>query len=290
MASRTLSRSASVRGARTPFGALLREWRSHRGKSQLALALDAGVSGRHLSFLESGRAEPSREMVLLLARALDVPFRDCNLLLESAGYARHYGERALSDGEARLVNEALDLILTRQEPFPAVVMDRHWNILRTNSGADRLFGMLLEGHAPLAPSPPNVLRLMFHPDGLRPHVTDWRDVAESLLQRVRREAVGGHLDRQLRALVEEVLGYPGVGETLGARRPVAAPFAPILPVGFERGPHRFRFFSTVTTLGTPQDIALQEIRVECFFPADDATRPSAFFATARSPATRSPSG
>src|SRR5262249_27127599 len=153
---------------------------------------------------ETGRAAPSREMVLILARALEVPFREVNRLLEAAGFARHYAERALSEAESRLASEAIDLILSRQEPYPAVVMDRHWNIVRGNAGADRLFGFLLEGSPLRAATPPNVLRLMLHPEGLRRYVSAWPAVAGQLMRRVHREAVGGWLDDGMRSLLDEL--------------------------------------------------------------------------------------
>lgn len=252
----------------TPVGHLLRHWRQVRRKSQFELSLDAGISARHLSFVESGRSNPSRDMVLLLARTLDVPYRERNDLLTAAGFVPLYREVGWSDPELATAQRAIDLILRHQEPFPAVVMDRHWNLLSTNGAADRLFGRLLDG-VPALPGRPNVIRLMFHPNGLRPWVANWADVAPNLLQRVQREAVGGVADDTTRRLLEEVRAMPGVLPVLAAG-PVA-PTGPLLPVKFRREGLMMDYFSTVTTLGTPCDITLQEIRVECFFPADEAT-------------------
>jgi transcriptional regulator with XRE-family HTH domain len=253
------------RPAAPPVGRLLRHWRRVRGKSQLALALDADVSPRHLGFIEVGRATPSREMVLILARALDVPLRERNDLLLAAGYAPMYRETGLAAPEMAQARHALDCILRHQEPFPAVVMDRHWNIVDANDGARRFFGLFLDLAA--EPSPANVLRLMFDPRKLRPHVANWEAVAEALIQRVHREAVGGALDAATTALLEELLAHPGVPRRW--RVPdLTATLMPFVAIDFQPPHGPFRFFSAVTTLGTPQDITLQEIRIECFFPAD----------------------
>lgn len=257
-----------TRPAPSPVGRLLQYWRGVRGKSQLALSLDAEVSARHLSFVETGRSRPSRELLLAMATALDVPLRERNDLLLAAGYAPIYRESDLEAPEMAPARRALDHILKRQEPFPAVVMDRHWNLVRTNRGAERLFGLFLDLGA--AAGPANVLRLMFDPAGLRPFVADWATVAESLVRRAYREAVGGVPDETTAKLLDEVLAFPGVPGRW--RTPdLTAPSVPFVPVELVKGPRRFRFFSAVTTLGTPQDITLQELRIESFFPADVAT-------------------
>jgi transcriptional regulator with XRE-family HTH domain len=252
----------------SPVGRLLQHWRQVRRKSQFVLALDAGISARHLSFVESGRANPSRDMVLRLAQTLEIPFRERNDLLTAAGYAQVFRETGLSAPELAHARQAIELILQHQEPFPAVVMDRHWNLVRANEAATQLFRELLEGAAP--PSPPNVVKLMFHPQGLRPSVANWEAVAESLIQRVHREAVGGVPDEATNQLLAEVRGYPGV-PVRWRELPAATIMLPLIPVQFRKGDLALDFFSTVTTLGTPRDITLQEIRIECFFPANDAT-------------------
>jgi transcriptional regulator with XRE-family HTH domain len=236
--------------------------------SQLALALEANVSARHVSFIEVGRARPSRSMVLMLAEALDVPLRERNALLGAAGYAAVYRENRLDAPELDQIRKALDFILLHQEPYPAVVMDRHWNILRTNQAATRLFGSLLHAGAP--GEPPNVLRLMFDPHGVRPFVANWEQVAQALLGRVRREAVCGVPDAGLQQLIAELLSYPGIPTRWQAPE-LGTLAVPLVPVQFRKGSFSASYFSTVTTLGTPQDITLQEIRIECFFPADSAT-------------------
>jgi transcriptional regulator with XRE-family HTH domain len=250
------------------IGSLLQYWRKTRSLSQLALANRADVSPRHICFLETGRAKPSREMVMLLSGVLDVPLRERNALLLAAGFAPLYAETPLDAPELSAVRIALLAILRQQEPFPAVVMNRRWDIARTNDAAQRFFGLLLGQRATSEPA--NVVRLMFDSRGLRPFVTNWEAVAEALIQRVHREAVGGATDATAAELLAEVLAYPDVPKHL--RRPnLSAPSMPVVPVRFRKGDQAFNFFSTVTTLGTPQDVTLQELRIECFFPADEET-------------------
>jgi transcriptional regulator with XRE-family HTH domain len=265
------------------FGQALRHWRRVRGKSQLALALDADVSPRHISFVETGRSAPSRAMVLTLATALGVPLRERNTLLLAAGYAPAYRESDLDAPELGPARQALELILAHQEPYPAVVMNRHWDLLRVNEAARRLFGRLLDDASPRHAD--NVLRLMFDPRGLRPRVANWEEVAGALVQRVYREALGGVLDAATSELLTAVLAEPGVPSAWRAPD-LSEPLAPFVPVAFELDGHTLAFFSTVTTLGTPQDITLQELRVECFFPADGETASRLASATgAEAPAT-----
>jgi transcriptional regulator with XRE-family HTH domain len=253
---------------RVALGALLQYWRRTRKLSQLALAHEAEVSPRHVCFLETGRAKPSRDMVLHLADALDVPLRERNALLLAAGFAPVFRESTLDDRELEPVRTAIDAILKQQEPFPAVVMNRHWDIVATNRAASRFFSWLLSGRTPQGAG--NILRLMFHPDGLRPFVQNWEAVAQSLVRRVHREALGGALDDTGRALLDEVLHYPGVPKPFQTPD-LETPLVPVVPVSFGHRGQTFDFFSAVTVLGTPQDITLQELRVECFFPLDDAT-------------------
>lgn len=261
-----------VSKAPSPVGALLQHWRQAGHLSQLALATEAGVSARHLCFVETGRAKPSRDMVLLLATALDVPLRERNALLLAAGFAPLYRETDLDAPELASVRSALDAILRQQEPFPAVVMNRHWDVLATNAAASRFFGFLLGPTADAEPA--NVIRLMFSPHGLRPYVTNWETAAEALIRRVHREAVGGLPDEATAQLLSEVLAYPDVPPRW--RRPsLEAPLLPVVPVSFMKAGKAFNYFSAVTTLGTPQDILLQEVRIESFFPLDSLTRRNA---------------
>jgi transcriptional regulator with XRE-family HTH domain len=254
---------------RTAVGAMLAYWRKARHKSQLALATEAEISPRHLCFVETGRARPSREMVLLLASALDVPLRERNALLVAAGFAPVYRETSLDAPELGAVRAAIAAILAQQEPYPAVVMNRGWDIVATNTAAERFFAFLLGG-----PSSPggggNVLRLMLGPAGVRGVVANWDEVADSLVRRVHRELVGGVQDEATAGLLEEILAFPGVAAAW-RRADRAAPLVPVIPVRFEKDGRRFSYFSAVTVLGTPQDITAQEVRIECFFPADEAT-------------------
>src|SRR5215470_7922649 len=197
----------------SPVGTLLKHWRGVRRVSQLELALRAEVTPRHISFVETGRAHPSREMVLTLARALDVPLRERNQMLLAAGYAPLYRETGLDEASMSRVRAALDRLLAHHEPYPAVVMDRHWDVLRTNDAAAAMFAWLLDGAD--AGDPPNVVRLMFGP--VRPHVANWEETGQALVQRVHREAVGGVPDAQTARLLDEVLALPGIPDAW--RRP-----------------------------------------------------------------------
>ena len=249
----------------TPLGTLLRQWRNTRGRSQLALSMDMGVSQRHISFVESGRSVPSRALLLGIANALDVPLRDRNALLLAAGYAPMYAEAAWDAAEMRLVHRALERMLRQHEPYPALVMDRQWNVLMTNEAAPKFFGQFID--LGKFPRPRNLLRLMFDPKGLRPFVANWEQVAASLFQRIHREAVGGVLDATMRALVKE-LTAAGVdpdwrSELVGT--------SPVVPITFNAGGHVSSWFSMVSTVGTPQLASAQELRVECMFPADART-------------------
>jgi transcriptional regulator with XRE-family HTH domain len=264
--SSTGSRIGTSRIPPSPVGELLKHWRRERRMSQLLLSTEAGVTPRHVSFVESGRANPSREMVLTLARALDVPLRERNQLLLAAGYAPLYRETGLDEESMAQVRAALDQVLAHHAPHPAVVMDRHWNVLLANDPATAMFEWLLDGTEP--GDPPNVVRLMF--TRVRPHVSNWEQTGEALVQRVHREAVGGVPDPQTVKLLEEVLSLRDVPE--GWRRPdFAATQLPLLPVEFAKDGLELSYFSLVTTVGTPQDVTLQEIRIEAFFPADAST-------------------
>jgi len=250
----------------SPVGALLRGWRDARGRSQLDLALDMGVSQRHISFVESGRSSPSRALLIALANALDVPLRDRNALLLAAGYAPMYAEPAWDAAAMRIVQRALERMLKQHEPYPALVMDRHWNVLMTNDAAPRLFGRMVD--LGRHPKPRNLLRLMFDPRGLRPCVANWEAVAASLLQRIHREAVGGVLDEVTRRLIDELLAFPGVSPDW--RTADVPGESPVVPIAFVHDGRTTSWFSMVSTVGAPRSVAAQELRVECMFPADDA--------------------
>jgi transcriptional regulator with XRE-family HTH domain len=251
------------------FGRLLREWRARRRVSQLGLAVEAGVSSRHVSFIETGRAQPSREMVLMLARVLDVPLRDRNDLLMSAGYAAMYRATDLDAPALEQARRALDFMLRQQEPYPAIVVDRHWTILKANAGAVRLVEAFTDPEG-ASEWGGNAMRLMFHPRGFRPYIVNWEAMAAALIQWLHRDVLSGIGGAETRSLLDELLSYPGVPprwRTLD----LDVSTAPFLAIDFAKGDLHLRFFSTLTSLGTPHDITLQELRVEAFFPADEAT-------------------
>jgi len=253
------------------FGGQLRWWRERRGLSQLALAGEAETSQRHLSFLESARATPSREMVLRLAAALDVPLRQQNVLLLAAGFAPVWRESDLSAPELALVNRALDVMLAQQEPFPGFVVDRRWNLLRANQGAGRLVEFLA-GPAPQAAPAADAVNLadaLISPDGLRPLIVNWQEVARYFLRGVQADALADGTP-ETAALLRRLLSYPGI-PTLSEPPALEEPLAPVLAIHFRKDATSLRLFTTIATLGTPQDVTLQEIRIECFFPADDPT-------------------
>lgn len=268
--------TAAIRRAVEPksaFGRLLSEWRSRRRASQLDLALEAGVSSRHVSFIETGRAEPSREMVLMLARVLDVPLRDRNDLLVAAGYAPMYHASDLEAPALEQARRALDFMLRQQEPYPAIVVDRQWTILKANRGAARLVETFADASA-AAEWGGNAMRLMFHPGGFRAHIVNWEAMAAALIQWLHRDVLTGLGGAETRRLLDELLSYPGVPPRW-RKLDLDASTAPFLAIDFRKGELRLQFFSTLTNLGTPHDITLQELRVEAFFPADAASEATA---------------
>ena len=244
------------------LGELLRYWRQERGKSQLELSMDTGISQRHLSFVESGRSAPSRDFLSIVSDALNIPLRERNVLLLASGFAPQYSEQSLDAGQMAVVTRAIDRMLQQHEPHPALVLDRYWRVVRTNEAAPRFFGSFVDLEK--MPKPRNLLDLMFDPAGMRPFVEDWETVAAGLLQRVRSEAVGQVMDAKLQELLKRLREYPGVA----ALKPPLAPQSPVLPIVFRRGKERFSYFSLITTVGTPQCITAQELRVECMFPTD----------------------
>jgi transcriptional regulator with XRE-family HTH domain len=251
---------AFTRHQTQPLGELLRYWRRQRGKSQLHLSLDTGVSQRHISFVESGRSVPSRYLLLGLCKSLDVPLREQNALLLAAGFAPVHVESSWDSAEMAMVRRALDRVLNQHEPYPALVLDRYWNVLRTNEAAPLFFGQFVD----LArfPKPRNLLHLIFDPAGLRPSIEDWETVAAGLLQRVSREAVGHVDDPRTQELVKSLNRYPGAEVLADADQPQL----PVLPITFVKNRQRYSFFSMITTVGLPQDITAQEFRVECMYP------------------------
>jgi transcriptional regulator with XRE-family HTH domain len=249
------------------FASLLRGWRGRRGLSQLELAGRMTISQRHLSFMELGRASPSRDMVLRLAGALDVPLRQQNALLIAAGFAPVWRQTDLAAPELSEVSRALDYMLAQQEPFPAVAVDRHWNLLRANSGAVRLVEFLV---GPLAPGTPvNLADALVAPDVLRPHLVNWPEVVGYFIRSVEADAAADGTP-ETAALLERLLAYDGVEAAIAAPSAESAA-TPVLPMRFRKGNTSLSLFTTIATLGTPQDITLQELRIESFFPMDAET-------------------
>jgi transcriptional regulator with XRE-family HTH domain len=244
----------------------LRQWRQRRRLSQLDLALDAEISTRHLSFLETGRAQPSRDMVLRLAEHLEIPLRERNTILVSAGFAPVFPQRSLDDPALAAARKAVELILTGHEPHPALVVDRAWNLVSAN----RMIAPLLEGVDPqLLSAPTNVLRLTLHPKGLAPRIANLHEWRAHLLDRLRRE-VELTADPRLSELLTELKAYPILDGQPPRRASdefggVAVPFRIETPLGL------LSFFSTTTVFGTPVDVTLAELTLETFFPADPQT-------------------
>jgi transcriptional regulator with XRE-family HTH domain len=264
----TMKTTASdLKSVPNPAGVLLRQWRDIRGKTQLDLSFDAGVSQKHISFVESGRSTPSRQMLLDLAQALDVPLRERNALLLAAGYAPLYSDQALDAPIMNSIGKALQRMLRQHEPFPAIVMDRHWNVVMTNDAAPRLFNCFIDMAA--RPKPRNLLHLIFDPAGLRPFVANWPETARGLLARVHREALGHVIDDRTKALLAELSQYPGVKPEWRAPSPGYA--MPMIPLTLVKDGVTLNYFSMITTVGTPQTVTAEELRLESMFPADDAT-------------------
>jgi transcriptional regulator with XRE-family HTH domain len=257
----------AVATAPTPIGDLLRAWRRRRSLSQLELGLSADVSARHISFLETGRARPSREMVIRLAEELDVPLRERNALLLAAGYAPMYAERPLDAPEMAPVRQAVDRFLRAHEPYPAVVVDRYHNLVAANDALD----LLLDGVAPELLEPPaNGMRVALHPRGMAPRTVNLAEWSSHLLARVRREAqISG--DPRLHELYEELAAYPGVHVAPAHTEIQAADIVLPLRLLDTDGEHELAFFSTLSTFGTAADITLSELAIEAFYPANAHT-------------------
>jgi transcriptional regulator with XRE-family HTH domain len=249
---------------RGPVGAMLREWRQRRRLSQLELALQARISTRHLSFIETGRSRPSAEMVLHLAEQLDVPLRDRNLLLLAAGYAPAFSQRELEAPEMGPVRDAIAQVLKGHEPYPAVVVDRHWGLVDAN----RALSVLIDGVAEHLLEPPiNVLRLSLHPEGLAPRILNLGEWRAHLLERLSRDALASG-DPALTALHDELASYPPEGPDEG--RDLAFAYIAV-PLRLRQGATELAFISTKTSFGTAVDVTVAELSIESFFPADPQT-------------------
>jgi transcriptional regulator with XRE-family HTH domain len=257
-------------------GPLLRRWREARHLSQLDLSLEAEVSARHLSFLETGRASPSREMLLTLANVLDVPLRERNVLLLAAGYAPVYGETSLDDPRMAQVRAVVEIMLKSNEPRSALAHDRYWNVVMANAAFVRFLTIVLgkepAGMVPLRVSTPpyvNLLHLLFDPNGLRRVIVNWEAIAKALLNEAYRRLAWVR-DDALKALIADILSYPGV-PARWYEPELEGPHALILPMELNLDGKMARMFSTVTTVATPHDVTLQELHVEVFYPADAET-------------------
>lgn len=253
--------------AASPFGLQLREWRSARRLSQLDLALEAGVSARHLSYVETGKARPSREMVMKLADTLEIPLRERNSLLMAAGFAPVYPETALTTPELARVRRAIGFILAQQEPYPAFLLNRHWDILAANAAAVRINRFALSGRDS---AHTNLLRQFFDPDDLRPTVANWEEVAGELIRHLHGAIAASPTDTAAHALLADILAYPDVLSRWRFREHGTTP-SPLMETVLRRDGHELRFFSTITTFGTPRDITIDEMHIECCFPGDEAT-------------------
>jgi transcriptional regulator with XRE-family HTH domain len=248
-----------------PIGGLLREWRSRRRMSQLDLAFEADISPRHLSFVETGRSQPSREMVLHLAEQLEVPLRERNVLLVAAGYAPMFPERPLEDPALQAAKRVVEMVLKGHEPYPALAIDRHWTLVAANGA----LAPLMAGIAPTLTEPPvNVLRVALHPDGLAPRIANLVECRSHLLGRLRRQIeITG--DPVLQNLLQEIDAYPAPRETQKTPEHDYSGVAVPMRISTEAG--ELSFISTTTVFGSPVDITLSELAVEAFFPADTAT-------------------
>lgn len=265
-----MTSTLALNSAPPRFPDLLRNWRKSRKLSQTNLALEAGVSQRHLSFLESGRSAPSKEMVLQLATSLALPLREKNALLNAAGFANLYGHNHIDQQELAQAKFALDIILKHHEPYPAVAIDRNWNLLMMNDANVKVFGHFIDpvqvwedlgGHSP------NVLRLVLHPKGLRQYLSEWHELALYFIHSLETDLSINPYNLEARELLNEIRAYPSMPSVLEAPKA----FRPYLEVKAKKDDVELSFFTVISTFGTPQDVTLQELRIETFFPADEAT-------------------
>lgn len=250
------------------FGSALRHWRRVRRFSQLDLAEHAGISSRHLSFLETGRAQPSREMIGVVAAALDLPLDARNALHVAAGFTPPHGDRDLAAGDIAHVRRALDFMLAQQEPFPGLVIDGGWDVRMRNGAAERIFAPFRSAYDMEPALAGNAMHVVFHPRGLRPFLVNWREFAAQMLLILQREAAQGF--QRARLLHDTVVRYPGVA-ALAEMTGAAVPSTPVLTMRLAKGDLRLAFFSTFSSLVMPSDAALQALKIEGFYPADDAT-------------------
>jgi transcriptional regulator with XRE-family HTH domain len=250
------------------FSRLLKHWRGIRRLTQIELAADANVSARHLCFLETGRSQPSREMVQLLGSALDLPLEERNALHVAAGFVPPYGDKGLAAENLQPVRQALEFMLEQQEPYPGIVIDGHWDVRMRNQGSARLLKPFRDSYEMENNLADNAMHVVFHPKGLRQFMLNWDEFARQLIQILHREVAQG--SRAAAQLLDEIMVYPGLSADWRLLRHSQAT-SPVMTIQLAKGDYRLAFFSTFTTLAMPTDAALQQIKIECFFPADDAT-------------------
>jgi transcriptional regulator with XRE-family HTH domain len=253
----------------TLFSALLRHWRTRRGLSQLDLSVNAEVSSRHISFLETGRAQPSREMVLVLGASLGLPFRDQNALLRAAGFQDQFSEPNVADGLTGAIARTLERMLQKHEPYPLVVLTGGYDLVRANHAASKFLSWALLDPSALQP-PGNLLRVVFDPRLARSFIPEWERVARWLINRLHREALARPNDGAISALLRDVLAYPDMPASL--RQPDFSEMSdPVLAFRIARDGRELAFLSTVTHFDAPQNVTLEELKIEAFYPLDDAT-------------------
>jgi transcriptional regulator with XRE-family HTH domain len=250
------------------FGSLLKHWRNVRRLTQIELAGDANVSARHLCFLETSRAQPSREMVQLLGSALDLPLEECNALHVAAGFMPPYGDRGMAADNFQHVRLAFDFILRQQEPYPGIVIDGRWDVRLRNQASGRLLKPFREAYDMEADIADNAMHVVFHPKGLRQFIVNWDEFAGQMIQILHREVAQG--SRVAVRLLDEIMVYPGLPAEWRLPRHSAAS-SPVMTMQLAKGDYRLVFFSTFTILAMPTDAALQQLKIECFYPADSAT-------------------
>lgn len=255
----------------TRFSKIVKTWRSVRKYSQLALACDAGISQRHLSFLESGRARPSREMIINLSEVLEIPLRDRNIMLGAAGFAPMYKERSLNDEEMQPIYDALQRSINHHEPYPAIVIDGDWNLIMANIPTIRMLGALGESEKIWADVDPsgrkNIYRLTFHPKGLRSIISNWAVVAPQMLARLQKEVNDDPNNSSLETLLADVLKLVETDRAL-FKGYHDVPFVPVLPMEISIDNSKLNLFSMISTFGTAIDVTASELKIESFFPAD----------------------
>jgi len=266
--------SSTAAAISTSFGGLLKDWRNHRRISQLHLSTQSGISQRHISFLETGRSNPSRAMVLALADSLDIPLRERNTLLQCAGYSAIYSEGSLADDAHQIFRDALQATLDHQEPYPAMVLDGQWNLVMANQGALQFFGQFVDiGEALAAIDAPDfqIIRLCLAQQGLKPFISNWQELTYAFLQRLRRALLVNPRNNRLPLLIEEIITHP---QAPGSWREPdwSTPPAPAINMRMEKDGEQYALFTMLAHFGAAQQVTLEELSVELFYPADARTR------------------